>query len=115
MKTSVPPQPPSAPRKPLQPSRFTAGSPQHCLSSLIAYGPTPRFGSFTCASSRYALEADQAELAIEHLRMLQIAKPDDPEIIRLTALANAGAGHADRAGGLASARATTPRRLRPVV
>jgi len=47
--------------------------------------------------SRYALDAGEPQVALRYLGLLQIAKPDDPEILRLAGLANAHAGHADRA------------------
>ncbi len=47
--------------------------------------------------ARYAVEADKPEIALRYLSVLRIARPDDPEIMRLTGLANQRAGHADRA------------------
>ena len=47
--------------------------------------------------ARYAVDADKPEIALRSLSVLRIARPDDPEIMRLTGLANQRAGHADRA------------------
>lgn len=47
--------------------------------------------------ARYAVEADKPEIALRSLSVLRIARPDDPEIMRLTGLANQLAGHTDRA------------------
>ena len=47
--------------------------------------------------ARYAVEADKPEIALRSLSVLRTARPDDPEILRLTGLANQRAGHADRA------------------
>jgi tetratricopeptide (TPR) repeat protein len=47
--------------------------------------------------ARYGLDAGKPEVALRYLTLLRIAKPDDPEILRLFGLANLRAGHSDRA------------------
>jgi tetratricopeptide (TPR) repeat protein len=47
--------------------------------------------------ARYAVDADKPEIALRYLSLLRIARPGDPEILRLTGLANGRAGHTDRA------------------
>jgi len=47
--------------------------------------------------ARYALDADQAQAALRYVSPLRLAKPDDPEFLRLEGLANSRAGNRDRA------------------
>ncbi len=47
--------------------------------------------------ARYAIDAGKPEIALRHLSLLRAGKPDDPEVLRLTGLANSRAGQSSAA------------------
>jgi tetratricopeptide (TPR) repeat protein len=47
--------------------------------------------------TRYAIDAGQAQTALRYLSLLQLARPDDSEIVRLAGLAHGRAGQTDQA------------------